>query len=39
MTLFVKNTLTGKSEEFKPLKGNNVGMYVCGPTVYDSAHL
>ncbi|MFA6528869.1 MAG: cysteine--tRNA ligase, partial [Candidatus Gracilibacteria bacterium] len=39
MTLKVKNTLTGKKEEFKPLNGKKVGMYVCGPTVYDFAHL
>jgi len=33
------NTLTQKKEEFKPLKENQVKMYVCGPTVYDHAHL
>lgn len=33
------NTLTRKVEEFKPLKGNKVGMYICGPTVYDYAHI
>ncbi len=33
------NTLSKKSEEFKPLSGNTVKMYVCGPTVYDKAHL
>lgn len=33
------NTLTKKLEEFKPLNGNDVKMYVCGPTVYDKAHL
>ena len=33
------NTLSKKSEEFKPLTQNTVKMYVCGPTVYDKAHL
>ena len=31
--------MTGKKEEFKPLKKGCVTMYVCGPTVYDVAHL
>ena len=35
----VHNTLTGKKEEFNPLNGKNVKMYVCGPTVYDDAHI
>lgn len=33
------NTLTNKLEEFKPIEENKVKMYVCGPTVYDKAHL
>lgn len=33
------NTYTDKTEEFKPIDGNKVKMYVCGPTVYDYAHL
>lgn len=33
------NTLSKRKEVFKPLDSNNVGMYVCGPTVYDLAHL
>jgi cysteinyl-tRNA synthetase len=37
--LFVYNTLTRKKEEFKPLNGPHVGMYVCGPTVYSDVHL
>jgi len=37
--LCVYNTLTRKKEEFKPLKPGFVGMYSCGPTVYDYAHL
>lgn len=39
MTLYLYNTLTRKKEEFKPLDSKNVRMYVCGPTVYDRAHL
>ena len=33
------NTLTQKKEEFTPLHGGRVGMYVCGVTVYDHAHI
>lgn len=33
------NTYSQKTEEFKPLNENKVNMYVCGPTVYDNAHL
>ncbi|WP_281967186.1 cysteine--tRNA ligase [Roseovarius nanhaiticus] len=33
------NTRTRKKEEFVPLDEKNVRMYVCGPTVYDRAHL
>jgi cysteinyl-tRNA synthetase len=35
----IYNTLTRKKEEFKPIKDNKVGMYVCGPTVYDAPHI
>jgi len=37
--LRVYNTLTRKKEEFIPLNGKRVGMYVCGPTVYDYSHV
>ncbi len=37
MRLF--NSYTNKTEEFTPIDGNKVKMYVCGPTVYDYAHL
>lgn len=37
--LTVYNTLTRKKEPFAPLNSPNVGMYVCGPTVYGDAHL
>jgi cysteinyl-tRNA synthetase len=33
------NTLTNRVEEFKPLNPPEVRMYVCGPTVYDYAHI
>ncbi|HUI51060.1 MAG TPA: hypothetical protein VLX60_04710, partial [Terriglobales bacterium] len=33
------NTLSGKIEPFVPLKPGQVGMYTCGPTVYDYAHI
>lgn len=33
------NSYSQKTEEFIPLEGNKVKMYVCGPTVYDYAHL
>lgn len=37
--LKVYNTLGRKLEEFKPLKANEVSIYVCGPTVYDFLHV
>ena len=37
--LKIYNTLSNKIEEFKPVEENKVKMYVCGPTVYDNAHL
>jgi len=39
MGLQLYNSLTRNKEEFKPLEKDRVGMYVCGPTVYDHAHL
>jgi cysteinyl-tRNA synthetase len=39
MGLVVQNTLTRRKEEFVPLEAGRVGMYVCGPTVYDHPHL
>jgi len=35
----IYNTLTAQKESFQPILGKKVGMYVCGPTVYDFAHL
>ena len=37
--LRIYNTMTRTVEEFKPLRGNRVYMYVCGPTVYDYSHI
>lgn len=37
--IFFYNTLTRKKEQFEPLHAPNVGMYVCGPTVYGDGHL
>ena len=39
MPLAVYNTLTRRKEPFEPLVPDRVGMYVCGPTVYDHPHL
>jgi len=37
--LTIYNTLTRKNEQFESLHAGMVGMYVCGPTVYNNAHL
>jgi len=37
--LLIYNTLTRQKERFQPLNAPNVGMYVCGPTVYGDPHL
>ena len=39
MSLVLYNTLTRKKEEFQPLHPPQVGVYLCGPTVYSEAHL
>ena len=39
MSLKIYNSLTGKKEEFIPLKEGKVKMYVCGVTVYDRGHI
>lgn len=39
MSLRVYNTLTRQKEDFETLEPNTVRMYVCGPTVYDRAHV
>ena len=35
----IYNSLTKKKEEFKPIQEGKVGMYVCGPTVYNFIHI
>ncbi|WP_299042304.1 cysteine--tRNA ligase [uncultured Tateyamaria sp.] len=39
MTIQLYNTATRRKEAFEPLDSTNVRMYLCGPTVYDRAHL
>ncbi|MEM5500506.1 cysteine--tRNA ligase [Ahrensia kielensis] len=39
MDLRLHNTLTRSKETFEPIDAKNVRMYVCGPTVYDYAHI
>src|SRR6266481_3497095 len=39
MPLTLYNTLTRRKEPFAPLDPSNVRLYVCGPTVYDRAHI
>ncbi len=38
-SIFFFNTLTRRKEEFIPMKPGKVGLYTCGPTVYDYAHI
>ena len=37
--IFLTNNLTNKKEKFIPINKNKIGMYVCGPTVYDDPHI
>ncbi|MCH2037135.1 MAG: class I tRNA ligase family protein, partial [Rickettsiales bacterium] len=37
--MYLSNSLSRKKERFVPLEPDHVGMYVCGPTVYDRAHI
>ncbi|WP_035571339.1 cysteine--tRNA ligase [Halonatronum saccharophilum] len=39
MGIKIYNTLSGEKEDFKPIKENEVGIYSCGPTVYDYFHI
>jgi len=39
MDIYLTNNLTNKKEQFVPLNNEEVGMYVCGPTVYDDPHI
>ena len=38
-TLSLHNSMTRRREDFAPLDPNHVRLYVCGPTVYDLAHV
>ena len=38
-SLKIYNSLSGEKETFKPIHEGNIGMYVCGPTVYSNVHL
>ncbi len=37
--IFLTNNLSNKKEKFIPIDEKNIGMYVCGPTVYDDPHI
>jgi cysteinyl-tRNA synthetase len=37
--IFLTNSLSNKKEKFVPLNEKKIGMYVCGPTVYDNPHI
>ena len=39
MDIYLTNNLTNKKEQFIPRDNKEVGMYVCGPTVYDDPHI
>ena len=39
MDIFLTNNLSNKKEQFVPKNEKNIGMYVCGPTVYDDPHI
>ena len=39
MELMLYNSLTGQKEIFEPINEGHIGMYVCGPTVYNDVHL
>ena len=37
--IFLSNSFTNKKEKFVPINNSKIGMYVCGPTVYDDPHI
>ncbi len=37
--IFLTNTLGNKKDKFRPINPKKIGMYVCGPTVYDNPHI
>ena len=36
---YISNSFGGKKEKFVEIDSNKIGMYVCGPTVYDDPHI
>src|SRR3989344_5271083 len=39
MPIYIYNSVTQKKEQFEPIKKGEVGIYNCGPTVYNTAHI
>ena len=37
--IFLTNSFGNKKEQFIPINSKKIGMYVCGPTVYDDPHI
>jgi len=37
--IYLTNSLGNKKDKFNPINQNKIGMYVCGPTVYDDPHI
>ena len=37
--IYLSNSLGNKKEKFVPINNKKIGMYVCGPTVYDDSHI
>ena len=37
--IYLTNNLNNKKEKFVPINKEKIGMYVCGPTVYDNPHI
>ena len=37
--IFLTNSLGNKKDKFTPINPKKIGMYVCGPTVYDNPHI
>ena len=37
--IFLTNSLGNKKQKFVPINEKKIGMYVCGPTVYDDPHI
>ena len=37
--IFLTNSLSNNKDKFSPINSKKIGMYVCGPTVYDNPHI